>query len=517
MYEDVQGDIWVGSKGLCVLRDLQCTSFQCPTGKLGSGILSLCQDRHGHIWTRQPDGLYSFAGNAFVPFLDRRIDNSWPYFVYPADDGGLWLNNRNRLYYFDGGRFVDESATFGLASNESVNSIVEDKHNAVWLGTSNGLVRKLGNRLTRLTAKDGAPSGRITLLYADPDGCLWVGTDRSVSQLSSGRFVTYTAQDGLPTVPIIAAVKASDGALWIGSWGEGLYRLLDGKIAHIGVRDGLYAGSIHAILEDDSKNLWIGSGRGIFRVSLAQLDRCADHRAQSVECVPFGPDDGASGDATAQGYQPVAWRAHDGNFWFSGSSLVLARQRPINTRRCPVYIEDIHADGQPVSPLHRNTVAPGTRLIQVQYTALDFSGPQKLKFRYKLVGFDPTWTDAGTRRTAYFTNLPPGSYDFRVIACNSDGIWSQAGASVRFKVLPYFYQTVGFKVLLIVPTVLIICLCIQAYVYQLRLRNRLLEQRVTERTSELQLANEQLHSMHKAALERNDELEKMQLELEAQQ
>jgi signal transduction histidine kinase/DNA-binding response OmpR family regulator len=225
-----------------------------------------------------------------------------------------------------------------------------------------------------------------------------------------------------------------------------LYRYKDGQFTNINSSHGLSFDRLFSILEDDQHNLWFSGNRGIFRTSKQQLNDCADDKVDTITCQSFNHLDGMRETECNGRRQPVAWKSRDGRLWFVSTAGVVSvdpNNMVKNDSIPPVYIEEITANQQrTISP--DSAVIPleaQERELEIRYTALSFAIPERVYFKYKLEGYDQDWIDAGTRRTAFYTNIPKGDYTFRVIACNNDGKWNEQGASVQFSIAPFWWET----------------------------------------------------------------------------
>ena len=297
---------------------------------------------------------------------------------------------------------------------------------------------------------------------------MWVGTRAGLSEFKAGKFTNYTSKDGLSSEVITSLHEDSAHNIWIGTNDGGLNRLRNGRITSYTTRNGLLDNVIYRILEDAQHNLWFSSPRGISKVGLSELNDFADGKLQYLNPTTYGTSDGMLTRECSGGGYPAGWRGSDGKLWFStikGIAMIDPGNTQFNREVPPVAIEQIRIDDQPLTANGNVQFSPATTRLEFYYTALSFVAPDKVKFKYKLEGFDPDWIDAGTKRTASYTNLRPGTYTFRVIAANNDGVWNQEGAAFQFYLHPHFYQTYWFYALLIL---LLAFLVWQAY--QLRVR-----------------------------------------------
>ncbi len=219
-------------------------------------------------------------------------------------------------------------------------------------------------------------------------------------------------------------------------------RWKDNAISHVYVKDGLYDNRIYSILEDNSSNLWLASSKGIFRLSEAELEDFADGRRRTVTSLPFTT--GQLRFECRAGVQPAASRTRDGRLWFSTTSglVVVDPNRLVkNQVPPPASITALIVNGKRLAPASVPHLPPyEINNIEIRYAGLTFISPEKVTFRYRLEGYDRAWMDANERRAAFYTNLPPGNFEFRVEARNSDGVWSSRPASLAFVVEPRFYQ-----------------------------------------------------------------------------
>jgi signal transduction histidine kinase len=334
----------------------------------------------------------------------------------------------------------------------------------VWIGTTTGLHRYEGGKLTWFAGKELLALPDVRAIAESPDGTIWFGMlGGGLGYLKDGVLKQFRKQDGLSSDFVLALCAEADGTLWLGTSDNGLCRLKQGKFATISIKQGLLAGIISQIIDDDAGNLWMGSHQGILRVSKADLNRCADGELKSVRCLSYGKAEGMASEKCSGGFQPGVCRTADGRLWFptaKGLAIIDPASFTTNMVAPPVVIEELIVEGQPVrfqgaKAAGREAdaasvlqIPPGKQRFALRYTGLSFAAPDKVRFRHRLDGLESEWGKPGAERVAEYSYLPPGTYTFRVIACNNDDVWNEAGASLTFRVLPHVWQTWWFRIIL---------------------------------------------------------------------
>jgi signal transduction histidine kinase len=291
----------------------------------------------------------------------------------------------------------------------------------------------------------------VRALAQTPDGTVWAGADDgTIYRCEPDKLTPFRPKDALAEQPIYSLYADSDGTLWAGTFRGGLLRFRNGVFSRITAKQGLPADVISQILEDKHGRLWLGTHQGIYCVAKSALNACADGGTNAVDYVAYGRHDGLPALECSDGYQPACWHGADGKLWFTTvRGVVWVNPDELMTRSPPppVIIEELSVDGEPVSLRGKKIIVPpGRSQYDFRFTALSFDAGDRARFRYQLAGFDSRWVNADTR-TAHYGPLPPHDYCFRVLACNSEGVWNETGATVAFEVLPYFYQTLWFKTL----------------------------------------------------------------------
>lgn len=472
--QDREGSVWVGSEeGLMRFNPKRFTTYTRQQGLTHDKIASVCEGRDGSIWIGTWGGGVNQLkdGKVFAYTKTNGLASDYVYSLQEGRDGSLWIG----LDLFDGldrlkdGHVRHYGKEQGLAA-DAVTVIHEDRRGTLWLGTRSGLFRMQADKFVRCDIKDGSTHQRINALCDSRQGGLWIGTAGGLTQWSEGKGAGVTFDGTLFTHPVLSLYEDASGALWIGTHGNGLSRFKEGKLDAFSTKEGLPSDVIYAILEDDQKNLWLSSSKGIFEVAKSQLEQVASGKIASVKSVNYDRTDGIlSSSQSTEVTQPAAWKAADGRLWFRTMQGILVTDPKRITKNelpPPVVIESVVANKKriedanarpqadpgggrepasvPLPPSAQLRIPPGPGELEISYTALSLRASEKNRFKYKLQDVDADWVEAGTRRVAYYNHIAPGSYVFRVAACNNDGVWNEDGAEVALVLQPHFWQTGWF-------------------------------------------------------------------------
>ena len=367
--------------------------------------------------------------------------------------GTIWCESRSlgaegRLYRFADGHFVVDPLSEQLPARH-LTTLLADRAGGLWIGTRHGGLfrRSPDGALETYRKESGSIDDYVTKIFEDRSGAFWIATaGHGLSRWKEGQFTHWTTENGLTNNHVLSFHEDRDGTLWIGTHGGGVHRFKDGKVSPIARKDGLYDDVAFVILEDDKDNLWMSCNRGIYRSSRQQMNDFADGKISSVASFFYGTDDGMF-SRECNHATPAGIKTRDGRLWFPTiKGVVVVNPAEQSTTPPLMAVERVSVDGAEVS-LSEGRLHPGNDSLEVDYTALSWQRPQQIRFRYRLAGLDRQWTDAGTRRTAYFSHLPPGNYAFEVLADNGEGVWATKAASVAIVVLPPFWRTRWFLAL----------------------------------------------------------------------
>ncbi|HWD18809.1 MAG TPA: two-component regulator propeller domain-containing protein [Verrucomicrobiae bacterium] len=464
LFEDNQGDIWVGSKeGLARLTPERFFSYTRQQGLTHNNVMSVREDAAGNIWAATWGGGLDCLRDDHVTALTQ--SNGLPTDLILSTeegrDGKLWIgcDYDGGLACLQDGNLQRYTARDGLI-NAPIRVLHEDHAGTLWIGATKGLSRMRAGKFVNYTTADGLAGNLIRALAEDAAGVLWVGSEGGLTRIENGRITRMTTADGLSDDTVTALRPDKSGDLWIGTRGGGLDRLHHGKITAYTSRQGLFCDEIFEILDDDLGWLWMSSSQGVFRVRKSELDNLDHGDVKKIVSIAYGKNDGMVTPQCNGAAKPGGWKGRDGRLWFPTSKgLVVVDPSTVRVNRAApaVFIEQVWADKRPmlgrlpapaISPGRELWIPPGRGEVKFDYCALDYRAPEECRFRRKLEGLDADWVEAGTQRSATYNNLPPGSYTFHVAACNADGIWNEAGLALPVVVIPFYYQTLWFRLLL---------------------------------------------------------------------
>jgi signal transduction histidine kinase/ligand-binding sensor domain-containing protein len=540
MLRDRNGGLWIGTwdRGLLHVRQGRTDVFQQSDGLSGESIHSFFQDREDNIWVGTINGLDRFRDFAVSTLTEKQgLSNGVTHSVLAGRDGSVWFGTRVGLDRWNNGQIK----TYETGGNKHggklsllANSLFQDDRGRIWVSTLRELGYLENGRFTSIKGVPGGPMLSITqdtagnvwvinehvglfrispqndvqqipwsslghqdhasVLVADHrQGGLWIGFFLGgVAYFSDGQVrATYTTTDGLGAGRISDFRFEDDGALWVSTEG-GLSRLKNNRMATLTSKNGLPCDTVHWAMEEDDRSLWLYTACGLVRISRSELDAwaAAVDKSQgtglSIRVTVFDSSDGVRSVPDPGHYHPQVAKTPDGRLWFlpwDGVSVIDPHHIPFNTIPPPVHVEQVVADDKAYEISSGLRLPAQTRHLEIDYTALSFVAPEKVLFLFKLEGQDRDWRDVGTRRQAFYTNLSPGNYRFRVAACNNSGVWNEAGTFLDFSIAPAYYQTTWFRVSCVAVFLVLLWGIYRLRIQQLHHQFSIgLEARVNERT-----------------------------------
>ena len=496
--EDREGNIWAGTGGggLERLRPRIIELLGPGSGLPNESVHTTCQDTSGLIWVTTQNGLIACRKNGVWETLEKGTNSVHGIVncVAPALDGGIWVGTQNEgFFYWHGGQCRHWNHSDGLSSDD-VRAILQSSSGDVFISTDgpSRLDRLRKGRLKHI--KIPMPHRSLRAMVEDAKGKVWVASADGVLMRVNGDSVLDETPPSKRLLSIRCLSATPDGSLWIGyaQWGIGR---LDGTNFFRLTRDqGLYDDYVSQMVADDDGWLWCACNRGVFRVSLEQLNDVAEGRATRVRSIAYGPAEEANIQPNYENGS-TAFRSSDGRLYFpmrTGLAIIHTENVPHGVPPPPVIVERVSVDDRTVALYDRRMglnspdpvplslgmatrsnlkFSPNHRTLDFDFTALSFASPEDIQFEYRLENFED-WVDAGTERQAIFQRLPPGRYRFDVRACNSDGVWSPEMASLSFVVTPFYWQTWWFRSAALLAFTLSI-IAIVRYVSFRRLRRQL--------------------------------------------
>ncbi|HTD72323.1 MAG TPA: two-component regulator propeller domain-containing protein [Steroidobacteraceae bacterium] len=519
LFVDRQQTLWVGtaSQGLYHIHDGHADQYGAAQGLTGNEVRSVYEDREGNLWLTTDKGVDLFRDTPIVSFSSTEGLNGDAGAVIARKDGSVWIGVKGALAIIHGDS-VSLTTVADKHPIQNVYALLEDHSGQVWLGIDRTVMRYELGKFSEIKRQDGRPldhigkiisftedvdgniwaiafddPGRMDhllrirdrrvqedvdlsslvprrahFLGADPAGGIWIGTgDGKLAHYLNGvAKIVYPGRSDGPRLTMFSLVVDSAGVVW-GPANHGLYRWDHGKLNVMDPHNGLSCPESTAALMDRSGSLWLEGDCGYERIPATDLANWTARPEDQVTVTTLGTLDGADSGWNEDRIQPNAAMSPDGRLWFVGSSsiqMIDPGRSYKNPTPPPVHVEGLVADGKSYTPASPITLPPLTRDLHIDYTALSFVLPQRMGFRYMLEGRDRGWQDPGLRRQAFYSDLRPGSYRFRVIASNNDGVWNESGATLEFKVAAAWYQMIWFRALCFVAGVLLLWA-----IYRLRL------------------------------------------------
>ena len=490
MIVDRDSNLWVGTagKGIFRIRANVVDHYQRTEGLSSDTVLALFEDREGIVWTVTTNGIDSFSDPRVTTFSAREgLGADAAAGVLASRDGTIWVANAGSLDHIKGGAVSSIRRANGLPGHQ-ITSLLEDRAGRLWVGVDDSLYLFENGAFRRLPEPNDGRLGMVVALTEDIDGNIWAecaGNPRKLVRIHNFQVREEFPESQIPSGHSLAAdprggiwigtrkgdivlfrngvletkfainpggdpynreiLPEADGSLLAGSK-NGLVKWRHGNVQRMTTKNGLPCNSVISFIKDKDDRWWLHTGCGVVQLPDSELERWSANPEVVVDARVYDVLDGAR-PAGGPSFNPVAYSA-DGRVWFATGyviemldpSKLLQKAPPADT-----YIESFVADGNEFTATDNVKLPPHPRDLQIDYTSPTFTIPQKVRFRYRLDPYDHDWHEVATRRQAFYTDLSPGKYSFRVAAANSDGVWDPSPAKQDFSIAPAYYQTNWFR------------------------------------------------------------------------
>lgn len=453
VYEDSEKNIWAGTRsGIAKLSKQFIETLSEPNNIPKPIVWSIAQDAKGDVWLgTHGEGVMKEVGGNLVHVPAFSVDQT-VYSIIATKDGSIWTGTeKSGAVRFRDGSKTKFDHTKGLSFN-AVSCMLESRDGSMWVGTDNGVNHIVNDSVTIIHHDTIVSKQIIRCLYEDVQGNIWIGTDGyGVYRYNGKNAIHYSTANGLSDDGVFAIHQDDEGVFWLGTVSGGLNRY-DGKtFTRYNGRNGLFDDAVFAIREDEKKNFWISCNKGIYTVSREQLNDVAFGRKNNLQCISFGISDGMRTEECNGGASPAAFTFHDGRLAFAtaiGVAIVDPKKVIAEAEIPHLTIERIGGNEQRFTAINNMvTLPPDIFHTEIEYAGVTFRSPERVRYRYKLNGFDHDWNEAGARRIAYYTNIPPGSFEFIVESSDARGNWTKTNqATMNIIVLAPYYKTWWFRI-----------------------------------------------------------------------
>jgi diguanylate cyclase (GGDEF)-like protein len=491
LLEDREGNLWIGFSGAGVakLSDGRAIGIRLPDEATSAPVMPIVDAGNGVAWVGtacaglsrvSPDGVRTLG-------VEHGLTNPCVWSLLPDPDGGLWIGTHGHgLFRMSPGESF-EMLGGPVTSEQVVRALARDEDGRILVGTDGGLFRHDPAR-GGFEIVAGTEGADVHFVLPSSDGAIWAGTRTGALIVERSGVRRLDRATGLSSSFVRAILRDGDGIVWLGTYGGGLNRIDGDRVTVFDTSNGMPDNVVSLIVEDSTGRFWMTGNRGVMRVERKQLEALASGSSDGIVVELFDSRDGMPSSETNGGGQPAGALFEDGRLWVptvSGVAIFDTSREIRNALPPPGRIEAVLVDGEPVDLAQRIVLPPRARNLEIRYTALSFRSPDRVRFRYRLDGFDERWIDAGNRRVAYYPVIPSGALAFHVIAGNDDGVWNEAGARFEFEHEARLVESPWFYVMVALLAAVLGASAAWLRSVMVARDRRKLEEQVDERTSEL--------------------------------
>jgi two-component system, LuxR family, sensor kinase FixL len=470
VFEDRERNLWVGTSGggLMQFAIRRARRLDESDGLTGRVVNSVSPDRDGNLWIATYDkGLFRWDGDAVnpVPLLDSDNRATLAQSVLADSAGRVWVGTYGEgLWRIEDGtasRLVDN-----VVGDGNILALFEDSRGRIWFGGGHKIAKFEAGQFRVYGPKQGLAAGGATCFAEDRSGTIWLANRSKVFRLGEGELTELLDDRGESIQGVLCLHADGVDGMWLGLARGGMLHWRDGTITRIDVTDGLAVDSVHGIVQDRGRALWLATNRGVVRYGMSDLNAAANGQT-GLERQVLNSTDGFPSDQCPSGRQPICGQDARGQLWFAthkGVATIDPASFRVNRVPPPAAVEELVYYVPTRSPTERSVrraqegvarqrppfakrllLPPGSRRIEIHFTGLSLTSPAKVRFQVKLEGLDTYWQAVGSSRIATYHELSPGDYVFQVRAANNDGIWGSEAAQLAFTVLPFYWQTLWFR------------------------------------------------------------------------
>ncbi|WP_082795907.1 two-component regulator propeller domain-containing protein [Flammeovirga sp. SJP92] len=513
--EDHEGSIWVSTyhSGIYLLNRGKFITYQEEQGVIDDVIYSIRKGHHeGEFIVGTDEGISIYKdGDFFTHRITKHLITPVVKDAFVDSKGVMWVCSKKGLIKStDQGHTTTVLTTASGLSNDYARQVLEDHQNNIWVGTANGLnVIHPDGSIEKFFMKDGLIDNFILSMYEDSQNQLWICTREGMTTYKDGKFENFMKKNNLKNQIVFKVYEDKEGTIWYGT-NNGIFCYKDGSVFEFGNKVIGITTTVFDLVEDKNQTFWVTCNNGIYTVSKRDLLAIRSGEKENTEIKLYNHNDGlASNDATANG---VSLKRENGEIWFptlGGIVVVNPENLYVNPFPPNVLINEVYINNeeQDFKKSNEVTIPAGNERLEIKFTGLSFVAPEVVAFKYKLTGYDEEWIDSRSSRKAFYTNIPPGEYQFEVISCNNDQVWNTNSAKVTIIKLPFWYERPIVQLLILLGLIALVALGYRVRVKQLQAQQVELEQKVEERTIEIKTQADEIQQQAEELQQQAEELE----------